>query len=48
MDPVFDGLLFTGPLVILCVVLLGRGPISEALVATYLAVLVARTAQKAL
>lgn len=42
-DPVFQGLLLAGPLVIALIVLFGRSPLTTALTGGYLAVLVANT-----
>ncbi|MFC7042260.1 hypothetical protein [Halonotius sp. GCM10025705] len=42
-DPVFQGLLIAGPLVIGLIVLLGRSPVMTVLTGGYLAVVVANT-----
>ncbi len=47
-DPVFQGLLLAGPVVIVLIVLLGRSPISTVLAGGYLAVLVANTIRNVL
>lgn len=47
-DPVFQGLLLAGPVVIVLIVLLGRSPVSTVLAGGYLAVLVANTIRNVL
>ena len=42
-DPVFQGLLLAGPVVIVLIIMLGRSPISTVLAGSYLAVLVGNT-----
>jgi hypothetical protein len=46
-DRVFDLLLLTGPLVVACIALLGRGPVTGGLAVVYLLVLVGRVAYNA-
>ena len=47
-DPVFQGLLLAGPLVIGLIVLLGRSPVTTVLAGGYLAVLVGTTIRNGL
>ncbi|MFB6293482.1 MAG: hypothetical protein ABEH60_04395 [Halonotius sp.] len=42
-DPVFQGLILAGPVVVVLIALLGRSPVSAVLAGGYLAVLVGNT-----
>jgi hypothetical protein len=47
-DPVFQGLLLAGPVVIVLIIMLGRSPVSILIAGGYLAVLVGNTLRNGL